>query len=165
MMISEIINHTIDNHSICYETKRNSKVGKDIQLSNVDIFYTCLYSTIFGIGFFGNIIVIWWFSKPMRRKRAGSVMVITLATNDMLASIVIPSLRIYSIIAARTTSAWRAWYLERVTCYTIDGMNMTFVLATSWILVIIAGERYRYVHEYEIVLNTIYIICIYLWYS
>ena len=132
------------NNTICCNATPTAQISDRLQLSNEDISYICVCLVIALLGVFGNMLVIKWFLAPAQRKNAGSVMVITLALNDMIASVTVPSLRIHLVIAAKK-SPLNAWYLGQAACYTFRGMNMSFLLATSWILVVIAAERYRLV--------------------
>ena len=145
MLISDSLNNTNSSHSVCCDKTKNPDFEEYLQLSKVDILYIFLYVCVFVVGVLGNILVMKWFLEPDKRNRPGSVMVITLAFNDMLASIIVPLFRIHLIVAA-TIRPLDAWYLGRTLCYTIRGFNLAFVLATSWILVVIATERYRWVH-------------------
>ena len=122
----------------------NSTLPHDFHLHfrPLDIVLLCFYPLVLILGVGGNLLVIRWFCAKNRRKMAGSVLVIVLAFNDLFASIMVPSTQIHMIISYNK-EPHAAWYLGKVLCHTLHESGVVFLLATSWILVIIAMERYK----------------------
>ena len=116
--------------------------SKDFHLKTSEIIFVILYLMIFVLGVGGNILVVKSFSAPNSRKKAGSKLVISLAVNDLFASILVPLTQIHSIVS-RNTNPVAAWFLGKTLCYTIIGFSYIFLLATGWLLVSIAIERFR----------------------
>ena len=112
------------------------------QFKPLDIILLFFYPlvTILGVG--GNLYVIKWFYSKERRKMAGSALVVVLAFNDLLASITVPSTQIHHIIS-HNKQPYGSWYLGKILCHTLHESGVVFLLATSWILIAIALERYK----------------------
>ena len=111
-------------------------------LSVEDIILVILYSMVVLFGTVGNILVIRWFVKKEERKKAGNKLVVVLAINDFAASIFVPLLLIHLIITD-STKPQHAWYLGKVMCRSLLALQLTFLIATPWLLVAISVERYR----------------------
>ena len=124
-----------------------STTGFNLKLSPLNITLLVCYSLIFTLGVCGNLLVVKWFYEQYKQKMAGSALVMVLAVNDLLASIIVPLTQIHYIISLNTQPK-RAWYLGRMLCYTMRGFGILFLLATSWILIAIASERYKWVNNY-----------------
>ena len=114
---------------------------REFHLLTSEIVLVILYLMIFIFGVGGNILVIKSFSAPDTRKKAGSLLVIILAINDSFASILVPLNQIHAIVS-RKLDPFAAWYLGEPLCYTIIGFGYIFLLATGWLLVAIAVERF-----------------------
>ena len=116
-------------------------VSKDFYLTTPEVLLLALYTVIFIIGVAGNILVARFFGASNLKKKAGSRLVIALAINDLLASVLVPINQIHSIIS-RNLNPVAAWYLGKPLCYTMIGISFTFLLATGWLLVAISIERF-----------------------
>ena len=107
-----------------------------------DYVFLTFYSVVAVIGSVGNILVIKWFTSEEKRNKAGSLLVIVLAANDCIASIVTPLLEMHIIISIKTYP-FKAWYLGKELCKTIPSFSYLFILTTPWILVAITCERFE----------------------
>ena len=112
-------------------------------LGAVNSILIVFYVFVFTSGIAGNILVIKWFGTKEERKKAGNKLVIALAFNDFLSSIFIPLFQIHFIVIG-SIEPHKAWYLGKVLCHSQIGMHVTFVMVTSFLLVAIAVERFRY---------------------
>ena len=127
----------------------NSNASHKVVFTPVNDIHFALYSLVIILGVGGNILVVRWFAFGNRRNSPGSIMVICLACNDCLSSVIVPLFRIHDIVAFQKQPQL-AWYLGEALCYALPGLLRFFLLATSWILVAIAFERYRYVRHLKI---------------
>ena len=113
-----------------------------LKLRPLHIALLCFYPLVAVLGVGGNVYVIKWFYSKQKRNIAGSSLVVVLACNDLLASIMVPSAQIHLIISFNKYP-FNAWYLGELLCSTLQEFSVVFLLATSWILVVIALERYK----------------------
>ena len=113
-----------------------------MELNAGDIFLIICYGVVFLSGTIGNGLVVKWFGTKKERKRAGNKLVVVLAINDFLSSIFVPLLQIHFIISLSLTPRY-LWYLGEGLCRTLFGIQVTFLIATSWLLIAISLERYR----------------------
>ena len=111
------------------------------KLNAFSITIIVIYSFAFLLGVSGNLFVVKWFGNKRERKKAGNKLVVVLAINDLLSSIFVPMGQIH-YMAMNFVSPPRAWYLGRELCYTLNGLQFTFIVATSLFLVMIALERF-----------------------
>ena len=100
-----------------------------------------LYSLVVLFGTVGNILVVRSFGKKNMRQKAGNKMVVVLAVNDCVSSIIVPFLRISSIIRLEEFSHFIV--LRKTLCYLSAGIMETFLIASSWLLVAISFDRLR----------------------
>ena len=107
------------------------------ELNLVDYTLLSLYVVVITIGVFGNIMVIKWFYVDSKRKKPGSMLVIALAVNDLLASMVAPPFEISTIIFGNICT------IGKGLCKTLPALYSMLFLATPWFLVTIATERFR----------------------
>ena len=111
-------------------------------LGTTDIINLCLYCLIAVIGVSGNALVVKWFYVAKKRHMPGSIMVITLACNDVMASIIVPLIQIHNLVTSRGFLTG-PWYLGKTFCHLAMSLYHLFLLTTSWLLVAIAAERYK----------------------
>ena len=111
-------------------------------LNGVDIVLTICYGFVFLSGTVGNSFVINWFGKKSERKKAGNKLVVMLAINDLISSVLVPLSQIHYLISASINPPG-VWYLGKVLCYSLPGIGRTFLYATSFYLIAISLERYR----------------------
>ena len=67
-------------------------------LTSMEISLVVLYLLVIVFGTVGNVLVVIWFRKKNMRQKAGNKLVVVLAVNDFVSSIIIPIMRISSII-------------------------------------------------------------------
>ena len=108
----------------------------------VDYILFLLYSLVLIIGVGGNLLVISWFSSDKNKKKPGSTLVIVLAMNDLIASIITPLYGIHLVVSMKT-EPYLAWYLGKELCPTIQASTHLVWLTTPWLLVAIATERFQ----------------------
>ena len=103
-------------------------------------FLGVLYLLVIVFGAVGNILVVKWFGKKSIRKKAGNKMVVVLAVNDFVSSIIIPLLRISQIFQ-------NIFQIDqgKTLCHLSGGVMEAFLIATSWLLVAISIDRLRLV--------------------
>ena len=101
-----------------------------------------LYGITTVLGTIGNALVIKSFTIGSQKNLAGSRLITILAANDFLASIFLPLYEVHSLISVNLQPVY-AWYLGKALCHTLVGSQIFFLVATSWLLVAIASERYR----------------------
>ena len=111
-------------------------------LNKTDIVLIIFYGFVVISGTVGNILVIRWFGKKNERQKAGNKLVVVLAINDFLSSILVPLFQIHDLIRISHHPLY-PWYLGEVMCYSLWGLNVTFVYATSFLLMAISIERFR----------------------
>ena len=102
------------------------------------------YGMIFIFGTVGNVLVIKWFMVKRQRKKAGNKLVAALAMNDCISSAIVPFWQIHHIVQNSLTPPG-AWYIGKGLCHFLPGIAMTFLIATSFLLVSISLERCRLV--------------------
>ena len=100
------------------------------------------YSAVVIIGVIGNLLVIKWFSKEEKRQKPGSILVIILAVNDLIASIVTPLNEMNLVVSYRSNPSY-TWHLGEGLCKTLSAFSNLVLLSTPWLLVAIATERYQ----------------------
>ena len=110
-----------------------------MSLNSEDIILTIFYGFVVILGTIRNALVVKWF---WAREEAGSKLVVVLAINDFLASLLVPLNKIHGAVR-HSLEPSDAWYLGQCLCYILHGMQMTFLYTTSWILIAIAIERFR----------------------
>ena len=130
---------SVDNNSNS-TINMTAKTGTISQFKVVDCFLLSCYSMVVIIGVAGNLMVIKWFHNESRRNKPGSLLVIGLAVNDLIASIVTPLYQIHYIVADNKTPQY-AWYLGKGLCKTLTPFTYIVLLTTPWLLVCIAAER------------------------
>ena len=108
----------------------------------VDIILIVCYAFVFLSGTVGNGFVIRWFGRKGERRKAGNKLVVMLAINDLLSSVLVPLSQIHYLISASINPPG-VWYLGKVLCYSLPGIGRTFLYATSFYLIAISLERYR----------------------
>ena len=106
--------------------------------SAINIIQISFYSFIFIFGTIGNAFVVRWFGVPSEIGKAGNKLVVILAINDFLSSIFVPLHHIHRIVSKET------WHIRKALCALL-GLYYTFLFATSFLLVAISIERFRYV--------------------
>ena len=111
--------------------------------SFIEITLVVLYVLLVVFGTVGNILVVKWFGKKRMRQKAGNKMVVVLAVNDFVSSIIIPLLRISSIFRLKYYS--RSTFIRKILCNFGSGVMETFLIASSWLLVAISIDRLRLV--------------------
>ena len=119
-----------------------SKIIQECFNCKMKVVLLFLYGFIFVCGTIGNCFVIKWFVKQEERKKAGNKLVIVLAINDFLSSIFVPLQQIHDAIRLSSEPV-NAYYIGRVFCHSLQGIQIAFLLATSFLLVAISLERYR----------------------
>ena len=112
------------------------------QLKMLDYVLLSLYSMIVVIGVIGNILVIRWFSSDEWKNRPGSFLVVVLAGNDLIASLV-TSLNEMNLIVTDSINPPYIWYLGKGVCKCLNAFTYMFLLTTPWLLVAIATERFQ----------------------
>ena len=118
------------------------------QFQVVDYILLLLYSMVVVIGVGGNSLVISWFSSYKNKGKPGSALVIVLAMNDLIASIITPLYGIHLMVSFKT-KPYLAWHLGKKLCGTFQASTTLVWLATPWLLVAIATERFRYASMYH----------------
>ena len=98
------------------------------------------YILVFLSGTFGNFLVIKWFGSSKKKKISGSTLVVALAVNDLVASILVPFSMMNQLITSALDPPF-AWFYGKIGCYLIDGVGNASLFATSWILVSISFVR------------------------
>ena len=116
--------------------------NKDVsfELHAMDYVLMSMYSLVFLIGVGGNLMVIRWFYGDAKTNNPGSLLVIVLATNDLIASIMTPLLEMHRIVSR---SYHHTWFLGKGLCKTLPAFSALFLLTTPWFLVAIATERFQ----------------------
>ena len=104
--------------------------------------FICCCSLIFLVGVFGNALVVKWFNTGSAKHTVGSRLVVILAINDLISSIVVPFAQVHAILQS-SMDPYGAWYLGKFLCHILPGIQSMFLIATSWILVAISLERFR----------------------
>ena len=113
-----------------------------IMVSNaVDIIQITLYGFVFISGTIGNAFVVRWFGAPSEIGKAGNKLVVVLAVNDFFSSIFYPFYHIHYIV--RHFAIGGTWHLGKFFCHSLLGLYLTFLYATSFLLVAISIERFR----------------------
>ena len=112
------------------------------QLQVVDIVLLLFYCFVFVVGVGGNILVIRWFSSDEKRNRPGSLLVIVLAINDLVAAMVTSLYEMNYIVVGSINPAY-IWYLGKGLCKSLTAFTYMFLLTTPWLLVAIATERFQ----------------------
>ena len=107
----------------------------------VDIILIITYGIVVIFGTVGNSLIIIWFGIREKQKYPSSKLVVVLAVNDFLASIFVPLLQIHYIISASLDPPY-AWYLGKTLCHSL-GIQLTFLIATPYLLIAISVERLR----------------------
>ena len=82
-------------------------------------FLIAFYPLVIAFGTMGNVLVVEWFGKQRIRKKAGNKIVVVLAVNDFVSSIIIPILRILHIFQSDQ---------EKTLCRLSEGIMEDFVL-------------------------------------
>ena len=113
-----------------------------VQLKVVDYVLLSLYSVLVVIGVIGNILVIRWFSSDEWKNRPGSFLVVVLAGNDLIASLV-TTLNEMNLIVTDSITPQYIWYLGRGMCKCLNAFTYMLLLTTPWLLVAIATERFQ----------------------
>ena len=111
-------------------------------ITEVDIILIVTYGLVVIFGTIGNMLVIAWFGIGEKRKNPGSKLVVVLAINDFLASIFVPFLQINWIVSF-SLNPQDAWYLGKTLCHSLYGIQLTFLVATPYLLIAISMERLR----------------------
>lgn len=98
-------------------------------------------SIVFMIGVPGNAMVIYiiGMKNKANRNNDGSAFIVSLAVADLLASCFVPFVIAYDFLSQRK------WYLGPVMCHLLPALNPINLIASSWTLVLISVERYRYI--------------------
>ena len=109
-----------------------------------DIVFLILYTLVFVFGTAGNALVVKWFGMKEQWKKAGNTLVVVLAVNDFLSSIIFPLLEIHYFVLHALQPPLR-WYLGSFVCERFFGLKKTFLVASSWLLVAITVARFRWV--------------------
>ena len=100
-------------------------------------------SIVFMIGVPGNAMVIYviGMKNKANRNNDGSAFIVSLAVADLLASFFVPFVIAYDFLSPR------AWYLGQVMCHLLPALNPINLIASSWTLVLISLDRYRYIRK------------------
>lgn len=103
----------------------------------------CIF--VFVVGVPGNAMVIYilGFRQRRQRKNNGNAFVVNLAVADFLASAAVPFVIIHDLIYVPK------WRLGAFLCHFLPSLNPITLVASSWALVIISIDRYRFV-KYDI---------------
>ena len=123
--------------------KSLQKEEPDMSYALMQVSLVVLYSLVALLGTIGNTLVVKWFGEKNMRQKAGNKMVVVLAVNDFVSSIIVPFLRISYII--RLDDFSQKVVLRKTLCYFAAGIMETFLIATSWLLVAISVDRLRLV--------------------
>ena len=107
--------------------------------NTVDIIQITSYCFVFISGTIGNAFVVRWFGAPTKIGNAGNKLVVVLAINDFFSSIFVPLYSIHTIVSYFEGT----WHLGKFFCHSLPGLNLTFLYATSFLLVAISMERFR----------------------
>ena len=110
----------------------------------VELVLMIFYVIIFIFGTVGNVLVVKWFMVKKQREKAGNTLVVALAINDFISSVIVPLWQIHHIVRNSLTPPG-AWYIGKGLCHFLPGIAMTFLIATSFLLVSISLERFRLV--------------------
>ena len=113
-----------------------------MKLAALDVVLITCYGLVAVSGTVGNGLVIKWFGTKEERQKAGNKLVVVLAMNDFLSSIFVPLVQIHFIISLSLEPKY-AWYLGEGLCRSLYGLQKTFLISPSWLLIAISIERYR----------------------
>lgn len=92
---------------------------------------------VFILGTSGNGFIIYWLGFRQKHLRGGDAFIVALAGTDLFAAITTP---IYLVNQLRNNAMWTFGALA---CKVAIGMVLVPVMASAWILVVIAVERRR----------------------
>ena len=123
--------------------KSLQKEEPDMSYALMQVSLVVLYSLVALLGTIGNTLVVKWFGEKNMRQKAGNKMVVVLAVNDFVSSIIVPLLRIAYVIRLNHFS--EIVVLRATLCHFGAGVMETFLIATSWLLVAISVDRLRLV--------------------
>ena len=107
-----------------------------------DIILVACYGIIFLCGTIGNTLVIKFLSTKAQWNKAANKLLTVLAINDFLSSICVPLLQIQYVVSVSLNPVGK-WYLGKGLCYTLPGLQVTFLVATSWLLILVSIEWFR----------------------
>ena len=128
-------NSTNDSNEIIYKTTSDEKDHSR------DIVYLILYSMMIPLGVIGNGLTIKYFRFSTRWVSAGTKLIVVLAVNDLISSIYVPLEKMYHHY--KVVMEIPHWTLGMSMCYLMQALTEVFFVATSWLLVVIALERFR----------------------
>ena len=117
----------------------------------IPLIFCCVF--VFLIGVPGNSLVIYvlGFRQRQQRKNTGNAFVVSLAVADVFASAAVPFVIVHDL-----TNVPR-WRLGGFLCHFLSVLNPITLVASSWGLVVISIDRYRFV-DYDIIqLHLLYI--------
>ena len=110
----------------------------DLSKSGVAVL-SSIYVLIFAIGPTSNAAVIYIITCRHKKRAAGDLFVVFLASVDFLASFFIPITMIPDIITNHSD-----WYFGALGCKVLPLIPPITIFASVWTLVAIAVDRYRY---------------------
>ena len=87
------------------------------------------------------VIYVIGMKNNANRGNDGSAFIVSLAVADLLASFFVPFVIAYDFLSPRT------WYLGQVMCHFLPALNPINLIASSWTLVLISVDRYRYIKK------------------
>ena len=116
----------------------NREAGQDLTIL-VPLLLCCI--VVFLIGVPGNMMVIHVLGIKHRanRNNDGDVFIVSLAVADLLASATVPLVIVHDLLSNHR------WYLSEFLCHLLPVLNPVTLVTSSWALVVISAERYRYV--------------------
>ena len=119
----------------------------ETRLPQIVVEYT-LMSILIASGTVGNVCIIYKFGFTERRHNAGSALVVALAVNDFLSSILMPmDALIWIYLSAKYSGEDYQLYpypLGKGMCYILQSVSHMFMMASSWLMAAISIERLRY---------------------
>ena len=110
-----------------------------------ELVYLILYGMMIPLGVIGNGLTIKYFRFSPRWEQAGTKLLVVLAVNDLISSIYVPLEKMYDHYNKIVDNPF--WTLGMPMCYLMHSVTEMFFVATSWLLVIIAYERFRLENE------------------
>ena len=145
--LNQLLNSEIQNMSNISLSRENETDTdyKSPDLKTKQIVELTLMIFIIISGTVGNICVIRMFGFTKRRHRAGSALVVALAINDFLSSILIPVDALGWIILAMLylRDEFQPYPFGRGMCYVLTSVIPLFMMASSWLMAAISMERLR----------------------
>ena len=104
---------------------------------HMKLILTIAYISIFIFGFGGNCGVVYFLGIKRERPPRGHQLIMALAVNDLLSSIIMP------VVMLNDIASDFKWHLGITACVLLPHMNSLFFFASAWLLVAISYERLR----------------------